>query len=329
METWVRTITLPGIDIPIPTLGFGCSALTGVTRKDACKVLGNAFDGGVRHFDVARYYGYGEAEKLLGAFVKGRRREVTIATKFGIQPPRRPSALGLAIQVGRRVVRLVPRMRTFMQSRAKAFIHQRTFSVIEAQTSLETSLRALATDFVDFYLLHDYIADEHSTDDLVRSLEGFVKSGKVRYFGIGTGIDNVLQALEYHPELCRVVQFENSVLIRNVDRLPLGLPSPLVITHGSISTSYISIVSFLRAHGDAVKNWSAELGVDCSNDETIAALMLNCALEMNQNGLVLFSSMSPTRVIKNVKAVLQPTFSAGQIALFSELVEQIARELNP
>src|SRR3984893_5552409 len=106
METWVRTITLPGIDIPIPTLGFGCSALTGVTRKDACKVLGNAFDAGVRHFDVARYYGYGESENIVGAFAKGRRGQVTIATKFGIQPPRRTSALGLAVQVGRRVVRL-------------------------------------------------------------------------------------------------------------------------------------------------------------------------------------------------------------------------------
>jgi D-threo-aldose 1-dehydrogenase len=324
----VRKIVVPGIDITIPVLGFGCSALTGVTRNDASKLLGNAFDAGVRHFDVARYYGYGEAEQILGAFVKGRRAEVTIATKFGIQPPSRMSPLRLVVQVGRRLVRLVPPMRTFMQSRAKVFTRRGVFSVTDAQKSLEMSLRALGTDFIDFYLLHDYIAEEHPAEDLVRSLEGFVESGKVRYFGIGTSIDNVLRALEYQPKLCHVVQFENSVLTRSVGRLPPTVVDRLVITHGSLSTSYASIVSFLETHADKVRDWSARLGVDCSNDDTVAALMLNFAIEMNPNGLVLFSSVNPTRVTKNTKAVLQSTFSAAQISLFGDLVEQDATQRN-
>ena len=61
-----RAIAVPGVGIKIPVLGFGCSSLTGTGRKNADRLLGTAFDAGVRHFDVARYYGYGEAEKILG-----------------------------------------------------------------------------------------------------------------------------------------------------------------------------------------------------------------------------------------------------------------------
>ena len=81
-------ITVPGITIPIPVLGFGCSAITSMGEAQALQVLATAFDVGVRHFDVARYYGYGESEGLLGRFLKSRRAQVTIATKVGIDPPR-------------------------------------------------------------------------------------------------------------------------------------------------------------------------------------------------------------------------------------------------
>jgi D-threo-aldose 1-dehydrogenase len=316
-----------GTDIKIPVLGFGCSSLTGVSRKDASKLLGNAFDAGIRHFDVARYYGYGEAERILGGFVKSRRAEVTITTKFGIQPPGRTSLLGLAVQIGGGFVRLLPRTRSFMQRRGKAFVRSGAFSVADAQKSLELSLLTLGTDFVDYYLLHDYEVDEHSAEDLVRLLEGVVKSGKVRHFGIGTSIDNVIKALEHQPELCQVIQFENSVLRRNVGRLPSISANRLVITHGSLSASYRTMLSFLTIHRDTAKDWSAKLDVDCSSATTLAALMLNSAIEMNQNGLVLFSTMNPTRVIQNTEAVLQSAFSTAQILLFGDLIKRDAAQL--
>ena len=101
----MRDVLIPAIGRRIPVLGFGCSALTGSNRKIADRLLQTAFDSGIRHFDVARYYGYGESEKILGAFLKSRRSEVTITTKFGIQPPRRASALGMALRAGRRILR--------------------------------------------------------------------------------------------------------------------------------------------------------------------------------------------------------------------------------
>lgn len=322
----MRDILVPVVAVRIPVVGFGCSALTGTSRKDALQLLGKAFDAGVRHFDVARSYGYGEAEAILGAFLKPRRAEVTITTKFGIQPPQLTSALGVAVQMGRRLVRLLPSTRTFMQRRTQGLTRGGAFSVQDARISLETSLRKLGTDSIDFYLLHDYVVGNHSIDDLVTFLGDAVRAGKVRSFGIGTGIDNVLRALECQPVLCNVIQFENSILIQNIGRLPPQTASDrLVITHGSVR-SYRAVASFLKAHSKMAKNWSEKLGADCSQEDTISALLLNYAVEANPHGLVIFSSMKSARVTKNVKAVLETPFSAEQLALFGQLVQ---RELKP
>ena len=118
----MRGIAVPGIAIQIPVIGFGCSALSSVGGKKALHLLGTAFDAGVRHFDVARYYGYGESEGMLGTFVKSRRAQVTITTKFGIEPPRRTNALRFAMQAGRRLVQFVPAARSFLRRRAQGLV---------------------------------------------------------------------------------------------------------------------------------------------------------------------------------------------------------------
>jgi D-threo-aldose 1-dehydrogenase len=322
----MRGIAVPGIAIQIPVIGFGCSALASASEKKAFQVLGTAFDAGVRHFDVARYYGYGESERLLGAFVKSRRAEVTITTKFGIDPPRRTNALRFAMQAGRRLVRLVPAARGVLQRQSQGLVKGGRFSVKDAQTSLETSLRELGTDYIDFFLLHDYSVSDNSSHEPVAFLSNSVKAGKIRYFGLGTGIENILRALECQPELCSIVQFENGVLHRNVERLPQRGPQQLIITHGSLSASYVSVMGYLNAHRDVARDWSAKLAVDCSRDETISELMLNYAVQANRSGLVLFSSRNASRVERNVRAVLESDLSPAQVELFSQLVQ---RDLMP
>jgi D-threo-aldose 1-dehydrogenase len=318
----MRGIAVPGIPFQIPVLGFGCSTLTNTGEKKALRLLEMAFDAGVRHFDVARSYGYGESEGFLGIFLKSRRAEVTIATKFGIEPPRRTSALRLAMQAGRRLVQFVPAARGFLQRRAQGLVKTGAFSAENARTSLETSLRELRTDYVDFFLLHDYEVSENPPDELVAFLMDAMKAGKIRSFGLGTGIENILRALECQPNLCRILQFENSVLSRNVERLPPGGPNLLTITHGALSANYNSVSAFLKSHGESARNWSSKLSMDCSKGEIISALMLNYSVRSNPNGLVLFSSRNASRVTNNVRAVLEPGISPAQVELFGKLVEQ-------
>jgi D-threo-aldose 1-dehydrogenase len=321
-ERHMAKIALPGIAVRTPAVGFGCSSLTGTDPSNANRVLETAFDAGVRHFDTARYYGYGEGEGILGRFLKGRRPEVTITTKFGIEPPQRTTALGVGLYVGRRVVRLLPFVRGFLQRGTKSFVKSGAFSVQQAQRSLETSLRELSTDHIDFYLLHDYTVSEQPPDELLAFLEDCIKAGKIQSFGIGTSFENVLQALEQQPRLCSIVQFQNSVLTRTCDPLPRDNWDRLVITHGALSGSYRSVLTFLEARMDVAKDWTAKLGCRRLDEDTLSALMLNYAADANPTGLVLFSSRDPARVRRNVKAVLEPDFSSAQIAMFGELVNQ-------
>ena len=320
----MRDLLIPAIGRRIPVLGFGCGALTGTSRKIADRLLYTAFDSGIRHFDVARYYGYGESEKILGDFLKSRRAEVTITTKFGIQPPRRASALGIAVRAGRRVLRLLPSARKLVQTRTAGLVTRGgAFSVDDARNSLDTSLRELGTDHVDFYLLHDYVVDDRPMDDLVEFLEGAVKAGKIRSIGIATGIHNVLQALQAQPKLCDVLQFENNVLQQNIGKLPTGASaSRLVITHGAVGHCHREISSFLSAHADKAKDWSEKIGADCSQAFTISALLLNYAVEMNPGGLVLFSSMKPETIARKRKGGFRSEFSADQLVGFAQLVQR-------
>ncbi|HEX3377094.1 MAG TPA: aldo/keto reductase [Candidatus Acidoferrales bacterium] len=318
----MRDIAIPGIAMRVPVIGFGCSALSNAGEKKALQLLETAFDAGVRHFDVARYYGYGESEGILGKFAKSRRAQITITTKFGIEPPRRTNALRVAMQAGRQLVKYVPAARGFLQKRAQGLVKNSAFNASAAQTSLETSLRELNTDYVDFFLLHDYTVSEELPDELGAFLTQAVKSGKIRHFGLGTGLENILRALDCQPELCHVLQFENSAVTRNLEKVPQGGRNRLTVTHGALSASYNSISGFLKTKPQVVKDWSTQLAIDCSGDEIISALMLNYAVHANPNGLVLFSSRDATRVRKNVGSVLDPDISPAQIERFAQLVER-------
>lgn len=305
-----------------PALGFGCSSLTGVSRSTANRVLGAAFDAGIRHFDVARYYGYGEGEGILGRFLSGRRSKVTITTKFGIEPPRRTPAFGIAVTIGRQVARLVPGLRGVLRRGAQAGIKSNAFSVQQAQASLETSLRELRTDYVDFYLLHDYSVSDQRPDELLTFLDDSVRAGKIGAFGVGTSFENVLQVLAEEPRLCGVLQFQNSVLTRNIERLPPSASHQLVITHGALSDSYRSLQRFLETRNDLANRWATKIGCEHLDGGTLSSLMLKYAVNANPKGLVLFSSRNPAKVTANVRAISESRFTGDQVIVFQELLQQ-------
>lgn len=320
----MRTVVVPGISFQIPALGFGCGSLTGTSRSNATRLLYTAFDNGVRHFDVARYYGYGEAEGILGSFARSHRTQITITSKFGLQPPARTSPLRPLISVGRRFVRMVPSARKAIQSRTPFLVSTPPFTAAECKRSLETSLRELQTDYIDFFLLHDYVVTDDHPEELIAFLEGAIASGKIKHFGIGTGFDSVIHALQSQPELCRVVQFENNVLVPNCGSFPQTTAGPLIITYGSLGTSYKSLLSFLTTYRETAKSWSEQVGANCSDPETLAALILNFAVAANPQGIVLFASRNVERTARNINSVLKSQFSSSQLGVFAALAQGIS-----
>lgn len=318
----MRTVSLAAVGTETPVLGFGCSALTGTVRRTALRVLHTAFDCGVRHFDVARYYGYGEAEAILGSFARSCRTQITITTKFGIEPPRDSAIFRMVLKAGRRLTRLLPQARSLVQAQTRHVIRKSIFNVANAARSLETSLRELGTDYVDFYLLHDYSLETASSDDLVGFLEDSRRAGKIRAFGIATAIESTLRCLELQPQLCGIVQFRNSAIHRNIENLGGKSAGRTVFTHGSLAGDYPHLRAFIDEREDLARQWSDALGLDCSSRENLASLMLNYAVEANANGPVLFSSRNPERVRKNVEWVAKSSVSAEQVRLFARLVQQ-------
>ena len=183
----MRNVTLGDEGMSASVLGFGCSAVLGrVGRKASLAALAAAYDAGITFFDTARSYGYGESEALLGEFLCGRRDSVVISTKFGILPARTNLLKEALKPAVRRLLQLAPSARKAMQNQIAAQFSTGNFSVAALQESLETSLRALRTDYVDLLFLHEPSVSVLQQDDLFAALERLVDEGKVRRFGIAS-----------------------------------------------------------------------------------------------------------------------------------------------
>ncbi|MGY8914119.1 MAG: aldo/keto reductase, partial [Flavobacteriales bacterium] len=74
---------VPGIKSSV--LGFGCASIMGARGpKESHKAIDRALANGITHFDLARSYGYGEAERFIGKILSAKRDKVVISSKFGI-----------------------------------------------------------------------------------------------------------------------------------------------------------------------------------------------------------------------------------------------------
>src|SRR5256885_4701064 len=82
----LRTLGRSGLKVSV--VGLGCNNLGGRLDRDAShKVVHAALDLGITLFDTADVYPVGKSglsEELLGEALGARRKDVIVATKFGI-----------------------------------------------------------------------------------------------------------------------------------------------------------------------------------------------------------------------------------------------------
>jgi len=114
----------------------------------AVRMVHRCLDSGINFFDTANVYQQGTSEQLLGKALFGKRQQVVLATKVGMEVGDPPEKKRLSRQ-----------------------------AVLRA---LEESLERLQTDYVDLYYLHqpDY---DVATDETLEVMQELVKQGKVRY----------------------------------------------------------------------------------------------------------------------------------------------------
>ncbi|MGC8626791.1 MAG: aldo/keto reductase [Acidimicrobiales bacterium] len=131
--------------------GLGGFSKVGTTDvAEARRVLDRCIEAGVNLVDTADIYSDGASEEIVGEIVRGRRRDLLIATKCRF--PTEPGANG-----------------------AGSSRHHITRSV-------EASLSRLGTDYIDLYQLHGWDG-QTPLEETMASLDSLVKAGKVRYIG--------------------------------------------------------------------------------------------------------------------------------------------------
>src|SRR5579862_756078 len=208
----MQDIELGNSGLRAPQVGFGCSALLGRSgRTESLRALEVAWDEGIRFFDTARAYGYGESEALLGEFLRGRRNQAVIATKFGILPARQTAWKQVAKALARKVVAVAPASRAMLRKGAGTQFTQNQFTIPVLQESIETSLRKLGTDYVDMLFLHAAPATVLAQDDLLEAMDRQIQEGKVRVAGLSADPDVVTLALERKTAPLRAMQFPCNV----------------------------------------------------------------------------------------------------------------------
>ncbi|MCF2505288.1 aldo/keto reductase [Dyadobacter sp. CY107] len=160
----METRILGSSGLEVSAIGMGCMNLSfgtghAVAVSEGVKVIRAGYEKGITFFDTAEAYGPLTNEELVGEALKPFRKEVIIATKFGMI-----SDTGINSQ--------------------PAHIRK----VVEA------SLKRLQTDYID--LLYQHRVDPNvPIEDVAGTVRDLIAEGKVKYFGLSeAGADTIRRA---------------------------------------------------------------------------------------------------------------------------------------
>lgn len=301
-------------------LGFGCAPMLGrVGRRPSLRALSVAYDLGVRHFDVARSYGFGEAESLLGEFLADKRQHVTITTKFGIVPPRNTRALSMAKSVARSVLKRLPGGHRMAHAASRVALSHRNYDAANARACLEVSLRQLRTDRIDYFLIHDPPNSVLHDDALRTFLDEAQRAGKIGKWGVSVDDDGVFDTpIGQHSQ---VVLYEANLNV--ADRLANTVRAS-ADRQRFLSRPYAGGLAMLNANATRpeIRQALAEVGLD---DITAQQFALYFALGLaGDEGVVVTSMFSEPHIRQNI-AMAQAYESLGERG--PELAQAVLRAL--
>jgi aryl-alcohol dehydrogenase-like predicted oxidoreductase len=325
----VDQVRLANNDRLTTRLGYGCSSIMGaINRRHSLRLLDAAFNAGIRHFDVAPMYGYGEAESCLGEFLQHHRGEVTVTTKYGIAPPKRGGALRAARRIMGPAIQRIPALKRRLVRAASAVAapaDKSKFSAEEARASLENSLRLLQTDVIDVLLLHEAEAQDLTDDGLLEFLQESVSQGKIGSFGVGSDSAKIPALLRDRASYCRVVQHDWSVLDAHEQT-----SAAFHIHHRALTDRLHTLHATVASDPQRCRRWSDATGRDLARREQLASLMLKAALVLYPNTILLVSSRNPAHIRENVR-VAEDASLEGPARRLYDLVqsEGLASAANP
>lgn len=316
-----RRVKLAGVGVEVSRLGFGTSALMSrVNRRDSLRLLGTAFEQGITHFDTARSYGFGEAESVLGEFLESRREAITVTTKVGILPPRRAPWLSTAKAAARALINAVPAARKHVRQGAARLLPAPRFDTAAMTISLETSLRALRTSYVDFLLLHEPGAAVLGSDEAFGFLSRMREQGKAKFTGQATNHPATRFASEMDVE-ARVLQQPYA----NLSETPKHTALDAAFLHSCLSAFPAPLKARIKADKSLAAEWSRSLDVDILESGKLEQLILLRAMSDMPWAAILFTSTQAQHIRENA-AALRAAASLDQVERFKDLVRSHGEE---
>jgi aryl-alcohol dehydrogenase-like predicted oxidoreductase len=145
----------------VPALSFGTGTFGGrgplfsawgtTDAAEARRLVDICLEAGVTMFDTADVYSDGASEEILGEAIRGRRDQVLVSTKTSLPTGDGPNDAGSSRP---RLIR-----------------------------ACEDALRRLGTDRIDLLQLHAFDAST-PIEEVLSTLDGLVRAGKVRYAGV-------------------------------------------------------------------------------------------------------------------------------------------------
>ena len=155
-------------------LGLGCMGMSefygSFDDTESINVIHKAIDLGITFLDTSDAYGPHKNEILVGKAIRGKREQVTLATKFGIvRDPKDPSKRGV--------------------NGKPEYV----------RASCDASLQRLGVDAIDLYYLHR--RDPNTPiEETVGAMADLIKAGKIKAIGLSeVSVETLRKAHAVHP----------------------------------------------------------------------------------------------------------------------------------
>lgn len=207
----MKTRKLGKSGLEVSAIGMGCMNLSfgtgqAVDIKEGIEVIRKGFENGITFFDTAEAYGPLTNELLVGEALEPFRKDVVIATKFGMI--------------------------------SETGINSRPDHIRKV---VEESLTRLRTDYIDLYYQHR-VDPNVPIEEVAWTLKDLIQQGKILHYGLSeAGAETIRRANAVHP--VTAVQNQYSVWTREPEENVLPVCEELgigFVPWGPLGTGFLT-----------------------------------------------------------------------------------------
>lgn len=309
----------------VSEISFGAWAIGAswgqVSDDDSLAALHTAIDNGCNFIDTADVYGDGRSERLIAQLKRDRPgEEIIVATKAG---------------------RRLPKQET------------EGYNPENLNAWIDRSLQNLETDCLDIVQLHCPPTDAYYHPEIFETLDGLVRAGKIRYYGVSVEkVEEALKAIEY-PNVQTVQIIFNlfrhrpsELFFQEAKRRKVGILARVPLASGLLSGRMSAQSTFsaddhrnFNRHGNAFDVGETFSGVDFENGlKAVEELkpLLGDGISMTQFALrwiLMFDAVTcaipgakrSDQVAENIQASDLPSLTEVQMMKIRELYGKYIR----